>query len=137
MVFIEVGDVEIFNADFCGNIKKATGKTPRTGMPRITKVRNLKDDKRFTLCDPAGNTIYFGTPNDGGTVEARTLENEKHAKAFAVVYDLLHSHEDPEKASKALAVFMRYKDELNDSDKDKLAGLASEIEEAQKVKEHD
>jgi hypothetical protein len=133
LVFIEVGDAEIFNADFCGNIKKATGKVPRTGIPRITKVRDLKEDKQFTLCDPAGNTIYFGTPNDGGTVEARTLENEKHAKVFAVVYDLLHSHESPEKASKALASFMQYENELNDSDKEKLAKLTSEIEETLKI----
>jgi hypothetical protein len=71
----------------------------------------------------------------GNSVEARTLTNEKHAKAFAAVYDLLHSHEEPEKATKALSVFMRNVDELDVSDKEKLDVLVFEIEEAQSNKE--
>lgn len=93
-------------------------------------MRDLKDDKRFTLCDPAGNTLYFETPNNGTTVAMRTLDNEQYAKLFAVIYDLLHSHESPEKAAKALSGFMRFEDALSDSDKEKLAALASEIDEA-------
>jgi hypothetical protein len=130
MTYIEVTDVDYLNKVFCVNIKSASGKVPRTGFPRISKVRELKEDKRFTLTDLGGNTIYFGTPNDGKTVEARTLENGSHAKAFAVVYDLLHSHEEPEKASKALLSFMRYKDNLSESDLDKLVALKSYIEQA-------
>jgi hypothetical protein len=65
MIFVEVDDVNEFNTVFSENIKKACGKIPRSGMPRITKVRELKEDRRFTLCDPAGNTLYFGTPTNG------------------------------------------------------------------------
>lgn len=130
MVFIEVDDVDEVNAAFCESIKRQRGKIPRSGMPRITKVRELKEDRRFTVCDPAGNTLYVSTPNDGKPVALRTLDNERYAKQFAAVYDLQHSHESPEKAAKALAVFMRFKDELNDSDKKKLAILTEEIERA-------
>ncbi|MHA6481688.1 VOC family protein [Paenibacillus sp. strain BS8-2] len=137
MVFIEVEDSDILNAEFCKNIKSAWGKVPRTGFPRISKVRELKEDKRFTLSDPAGNTFYFGTVNNGKTVTKRTLDNEKHAQSFAVIYDLLHSHESPEKAAKALSVFNRSNDELNVSDREKLAVLTSEIEEALKEMEGD
>lgn len=135
MVFIEVEDADSLNAEFCGNMKSAWGKVPRTGFPRISKVRELKEDKRFTLCDPSGNTFYFGTPNNGNTITMRTLDNEQLAESFAVIYDLLHSKESPEIAAKALSVFNRSKVELNVSDKEKLAVLTSEIEEA--LKERD
>lgn len=130
MLFVAIDDANALNATFCENIKKASGRIPRSGMPRITKVRELKDDKRFTLCDPAGNTLYFGTPNDGAAVTNRTLDNQRHAKQFAAIYDLLHSHEEPAKAAKALAVFMPYKDELTGGDREKLSILVAEIEEA-------
>lgn len=135
MVFIEVEDVDSLNAEFCGNMKSAWGKVLRTGFPRISKVRELKEDRRFTLCDPSGNTFYFGTPNNGDTITMRTLDNEQLAESFTVIYDLLHSKESPEIAAKALSVFNRNKVELNVSDKEKLAVLTSEIEEA--LKERD
>jgi predicted enzyme related to lactoylglutathione lyase len=99
-VFIEVDDVDTINELFCDNIKKATGKVPRTGFGRITQTRSLKEDRRFTLCDPAGNTFYIGTPQTD--CPDRTLDNSQHSKMFAVAYDLLHSHENPEKAAKTL-----------------------------------
>lgn len=102
-VFIEVDYVDIVNEQFTASIKKVTGKIPRSGFPRISKVRELKENKRFTLSDPAGNTIYFATPADAPA--ARTLENEKHAKIFGAVYDLLHSHENPEKRKRLYLLF--------------------------------
>lgn len=135
MVFVITDDVDGLHRRFCENLKKAQGKISRTGMPRISKVRELKDDRRFTLCDPAGNTLYFGMPNDGSTVHARTLENEKHAKAFAAVYDLLHSHEEPKKAANALAIFMHNAGELEEPDKKKLENLASAIASAIQLEE--
>lgn len=132
MVYVAVEDVDSLNAKFCGNMKSAWGKVPRAGLPRISKVRELKEDKRFTLCDPSGNTFYFGTINNGKTVTMRTLDNKQHAESFAVIYDLLHSKESPEQAAKMLSIFHRSVGELNDSDKEKLAILTSEIEEALK-----
>lgn len=130
MVFVEIEDAHALNAVFCENVKRASGKIPRIGMPRITKVRALKEDTRFTLCDPSGNTLYFGAPNGGASVPGRTLDSEAHAKQFALIYDLLHSHENPEKAAKALRVFMRHKAALSEPDMEKVFALAAEIEEA-------
>jgi hypothetical protein len=131
MVFIHIADADALNGRFSTNLKTALGKIPRSGMPRISKVRALQDDRRFTVCDPGGNTLYFATPTSGA-VSARTLESVEHAKAFAVVYDLLHSHENAEKAVKSLAAFMRRYDELGGADKAKVDALAGEIEEASK-----
>jgi hypothetical protein len=128
MVFVELDDVDQVNSSFCVNLKEALGRVPRTGMPRISKVRELKDDNRFTVCDPAGNTLYFGTPNGGNTVEGRTLDCKQHAKDFARIYDLLHSHESPEQAAKALVRFQRERGSLDQADMQKLEELAAEIE---------
>lgn len=128
-VFIEVDDVDHVNEIFTSNLKKTSGKIPRSGFPRITKVRELKEDRRFTLSDPSGNTIYFATP--AATPAARMLEDEKYAKIFGAVYDLLYSHENPEKAKKALPTIMRHRDELSPADREKLDALAAEIEKSQ------
>jgi predicted enzyme related to lactoylglutathione lyase len=130
-IFIEVDNVDDINNLFVTNLKQATGKIPRSGFPRISKIRELKEDRRFTLSDPSGNTIYFGTP--AKMPVARMLENEKYAKIFGTIYDLLYSHENPEKAKKALPKIMRHREELSPVDKEKLDVLAQEIEKAQNV----
>lgn len=130
-VFIQVDDVDYVNGLFTTNIKKATGKVPRSGFPRISKVRELKEDRRFTLSDPSGNTIYFATPTEAPAT--RTLDNEKYAKIFGAVYDLLYSHENPEKAEKALPTIMRHREELSPADQEKLDILAQEIKKAQNI----
>lgn len=128
-VLVEVDDVDYVNECFTENLKKAAGKIPRSGFPRISKVRELKEDRRFTLSDPSGNTFYFATPAEAPA--ARTLENEKHAKVFGAIYDLLYSHENPEKANKALPTIMRHRGELSPADQEKLDTLAQEIQKAQ------
>jgi predicted enzyme related to lactoylglutathione lyase len=130
-IIIEVDDVDKINEIFTSNLKNALGRIPRSGFPRITKVRELKEDRRFTLSDPSGNTIYFTTPAQ--TPAARTLDNEKHAKVFGAVYDLFYSHENPEKAQKALPTIMKHRDELSPADKEKLDKLVQAIENAQNI----
>jgi hypothetical protein len=127
-VFIEVGDVDAINELFCANIKKATGKVPRAGFGRITQTRSLKEDRRFTLCDPAGNTIYIGTPQTD--CPDRTLTSSQHAKAFAMAYDLLHSHESPEKAAKTLPKLQVIKSQVGSLDREKIEMLITKIEES-------
>jgi hypothetical protein len=131
MVLIQIADADTLNERFSANLKATLGKIPRSGIPRVSKVRALQDDRRFTVCDPGGNTLYFATPTSGA-VPARTLDSPEHSKTFAVVYDLLHSHENAEKAAKSMTVFMRRYDELGNSDKAKVDVLAREIEEASK-----
>lgn len=126
MIFVEIEDVYQLNEIFATNIKQVTGKVPRSGMPRLSKVRELKEDTRFTLTDPAGNTLYFGKQNKQ-SIPARTLENEKYANVFAAAYDLLYSHEGPKVATKALENIVKNQHELSESDKEKLEKLQVEI----------
>ena len=125
---IEIDDVDRINELFASNLKKFTGKVPRSGFPRISKVRDLKEDRRFTLSDPSGNTFYFATPAEAPA--ARTLENKKYAKIFGAIYDLLYSHEDAQKAKNALPTIMRHRDELCLADQEKLDVLEQEINKA-------
>lgn len=97
--FISVDDVDRLHDDFVENIGKATGKVPRSGFPKITKVRDLSKDRRFTLTDPSGNTFYIGTrkPAQSNTF-FRELADEQYAAQFKVLYDLVYSKEDCEVA---------------------------------------
>lgn len=127
-MLIEVDDIDQINTSFTKMLKKSLGRIPRSGFPRISKVRELKEDRRFTLADPSGNTLFFFTPAE--TPAARALENEKYAKTFGAIYDLLYSHENPGKAMKALPTIMRHRDELSLADQEKLDALARAIDEA-------
>lgn len=131
MCFIQVGDVDVVYHAFVSNLKQHTGKVSRSGIPRISKVRDLSADRRFTLTDPGGNTIFIGTPVQPGSSNFfRTLGDEKQAKKFAVLYDVVYSKEDP-----ALAAGMLPKsgiDEalLPDLDKAKFRLVVLEIQQA-------
>src|SRR5690606_21157161 len=97
MCFIQVEDVDAIYEGFVGKLKAAAGKIPRSGIPRISKVRDLTSDRRFTLTDPGGNTIFVAQPAETGAQSFfRTLESEEYARKFAIVYDIMYSKEDPE-----------------------------------------
>ena len=54
---IIVGEVEDLHARFAGALRTAYGKLPIAGIPRITRMR--KGQSRFTIVDPAGNSLIF------------------------------------------------------------------------------
>lgn len=113
-----VDDVDKTCEAFSRGLKNAYGKIPRTGIPKITKVRDLNEDRRFTLTDTGGNTLYVCTPNEEGAgALLRDLENKEHAKNFAVLYDLLYSKEDKKLAAGMLEKMTGIRDALNDADK--------------------
>ncbi|MCX7747467.1 MAG: hypothetical protein N2645_11365 [Clostridia bacterium] len=129
MCFVQVDDVDAVYDIFSGNLKKHTGKVPRSGIPRITKVRDLSNDRRFTLTDTGGNTIFVGSRTKADTVNFfRTLQNEEFAQKFAVLYDLVYSKEDCRVAANMLLKLAAVKDSLNDLDKAKFLLVAIEIQ---------
>lgn len=129
MCYVQVEDVDAVCDAFSSGLKKHTGKVARSGIPRISKVRDLSSDRRFTLTDPGGNTLYVGTPaNAEANVFFRTLHNEAAAKKFAVLYDLIYSKEDCLTAANLLPQLMAAKDTLDDLDKAKLLLAALEIQ---------
>lgn len=128
MCFIRVDDVDAIYEVFVSGLKTHLGKIPRSGLPRISKVRDLSLDRRFTLTDLGGNTFYIGTPVSGEEASFfRTLANETYAQKFAVLYDLLHSKEDPEMAAGMLPKFDAARAELRELDLAKLLLVELEI----------
>lgn len=54
---IIVDEVEALHARFLDALRKAYGRTPVRGLPRMTRMR--KGQTRFTLTDPSGNSLMF------------------------------------------------------------------------------
>lgn len=107
MCYIVVDDVDSIYEAFTSKYKHANGKIPRSGIPRISKLRDLKEDRRFTITDMGGNTLFVGTPNHQ-LVESnfyRNIESKEHAKHFQILYDLIYSKEDCDIAYNMLVKF--------------------------------
>jgi hypothetical protein len=129
MCFIQVEDVDDIYDAFIRCFKTHTGKIPRSGIPKISKVRDLRYDRRFTLTDPGGNTIYIGTPKtSSGDNFFRTLQHEKYATKFAVLYDVMYSKEDAFMAANTLSKYDIEKNQLHDLDKAKFLLVVIDIQ---------
>ncbi|MGO4549130.1 hypothetical protein AB4Z29_30510 [Paenibacillus sp. 2TAB23] len=96
MCYIEVDDVNQIYEAFTTGLKRHTGKIPRTGIPRISKIKHLSEDRRFMMTDLGGNTFYIGTPNTAFSDPTfyRSIESVEYAKYFETLYDLMYSKED-------------------------------------------
>jgi len=129
MCYLRVEDVDIVYDLFASALKANTGKVPRSGLPRITKVRDLSLDRRFTLTDPGGNTFFIGTVLKADAMSFfRTLQNEEFAVKFAVLYDVVYSKEDCSMAEKMLPKYKMIKDVLQGLDKAKFLLIELEIQ---------
>lgn len=104
MCYIEVDDVNRVYEGFTAGLKRHTGKIPRSGIPRISKLKHLAEDRRFIMTDVGGNTFYIGTPN-ADPAFYRTIESEVYAIHFEILYDLLYSKEDSNSAFNMLERF--------------------------------
>lgn len=108
MCYVQTDQVDGLYASFTSALKEKTGKIPRGGIPRISKVKDLADDRRFVLTDAGGNTLFVGTPHSKQAdqkVFLRTIESKTHAANFEILYDLLYSKEDSHSASLMWAKF--------------------------------
>ncbi len=128
MCFIRVRDVDEVNQAFTSGLKNYYGKIPRTGSPKITKVRNLVDDRRFTLTDTGGNTLFIGTPATEEDRFFRKLDDPQYAKLFTVLYDVLYSKEAPELAESMLPKYSAIGDSLQGLDKAKYLLVLADIQ---------
>jgi hypothetical protein len=126
--FLLVNDLDKVHQSFTDGLKKLYGKIPRTGFPKITKVRNLVDDRRFTLTDPGGNTLYIGAKATSADRFFRTLNNQQYAKNFAALYDVLYSREDPHLANSMLPKYAPMGSDLQGLDKAKFLLLLADIQ---------
>ena len=138
MCYLAVMNVDEVNRGFTDALKKYYGKIPRTGFPRITKVRDLTADRRFTLTDPGGNTLFIGEANSTEKDSFfRTLANKEYAKMFAALYDVLYSKEDPKLAESMLPKYSGMEANLQGLDKAKYLLVLADIQKhlGEKIKD--
>lgn len=107
MCYLRVDNVKAVHETFSTGLKQSLGKIPRTGIPRISKLKDLKEDRRFMVTDMGGNTLFIGTPNAEVKDAAffRTIESSEYAEHFAIMYDLMYSKEDTGAAHNMLVKF--------------------------------
>ncbi|QJC50292.1 hypothetical protein HGI30_00855 [Paenibacillus albicereus] len=108
MCYVRVDQVDRVYEQFTNALKQSLGKVPRTGIPRISKLKHLKEDRRFILTDMGGNTLFIGTPNEElpeTSAFLRSLASEEHSDSFGILYDLLYSKEDVSSAAAMLNKF--------------------------------
>jgi hypothetical protein len=133
MCYIKVDDVNQVYEDFTTGLKRYMGKVPRSGIPRISKLKLLVEDRRFIMTDIGGNTFYIGTPNADLSEPAfyRSIESVEYAKNFEILYDLIYSKEDSLSAFKMLEKFFPAEDKnlinIGDLDLAKIWLVALEI----------
>lgn len=108
MCYIEVDDVNRVYEAFTTGLKQHIGKIPRSGIPRISKIKQLVEDQRFMMTDMGGNTFYIGSPNPD--LFYRTIESVGYAKNFETLYDLIYSREDSNSAFNMLEKFFHTED---------------------------
>lgn len=103
MCYISVDNIDSIYEAFTTSYKSKMGRVPRSGLPRFTKLRDLKDDRRFTMTDISGNTYYIGAPHKKENQEElnffRTIDSEEYAHNYKTLYDLLYSKESPQIAA--------------------------------------
>lgn len=128
MCNIRTDNLERLYDAFTEGLKMKTAKIPRSGFPKITKIRDLNEDRRFTLTDPSGNTFYITTPKvQGSKTFFRDIDHEQSAELFSVLYDLVYSKEDLKVANNLLPRLIAEKELFSDLDRAKLLLLAMEI----------
>jgi len=106
MCFISVPDVDAVYKEFCENLKRAYRKVPSKGLPRIGKLNNLAEDRRFNLTDPAGNRLLIGQkhaePRTAQEDQDNTLQPSRFANAFDMAYKLAYAKDVPADAARVL-----------------------------------
>ncbi|RKH56827.1 bleomycin resistance protein [Corallococcus llansteffanensis] len=107
---IIVDEVEDLHARFVAALKKAYGRIPLRGVPRVTRMK--KGQTRFTVVDPSGNSLMFirrdepaGYGDDDKDAPASVL-----AKALKTARRLRDFKGDDAAAAKVLDVALKKAD---------------------------
>ncbi|MEU6563432.1 glyoxalase [Nocardia nova] len=86
---VMIDDAELWHAEFSARLRERYGRVPGRGTPRITRFRS--GQTRFTVVDPAGNSIIYIQHDEpdveyGGSRElgglARVLDNARILRDF-------------------------------------------------------
>lgn len=98
---IVVPDVESIHAIFAAALRQEYGKLPITGFPKITRMR--PGQSRFTLVDPAGNSLIFVKRENHGDEKPKSTEPESRlAQAIETAAQVRDNKCDDAMAAKIL-----------------------------------
>lgn len=115
MCYISVPDVDTVYKKFCENLKKTYQKVPAKGLPRITKLNNLTEDRRFNLIDPAGNRLLIGQKHASPEPiqQYAMVPPSRFAKAFETAYRLAYAKDEPAEAARVLDLVFSKPEEVS------------------------
>ncbi|MFS0722474.1 hypothetical protein [Paenibacillus sp. 1P07SE] len=100
---IQVSDVASVHAEWKQNLKNAYGKVQARGLPRLSALNTTKEDRRFNLTDPSGNTLTVSQALANEKTKELTMEPATpFDKSYQLAYTLTYSKEDYKAALKVL-----------------------------------
>ncbi|MEU8525603.1 VOC family protein [Streptomyces sp. NPDC048629] len=109
--FVLTDDVDGLHAVFRAGLKKAYGKVPSRGLPRIGPLKDMSYGVRqFLMTDPGGNCIRIGQRTSKDQHHRRAPE-ETFARALHHASLLADSKEDPAGAAKVIDRVLGLEDE--------------------------
>ncbi|MFD7065808.1 bleomycin resistance protein [Streptomyces sp. NPDC059913] len=108
---VRTDDVDGLHADFRAGLKRAYGKVPTRGLPRIGPLKDMSyGTRQFLLTDPGGNCVRVGQPTSEDP-HHRPAPEEAFARALHHASLLAYSKEDPAAAAKVVDRVLRLDDE--------------------------
>ncbi|HZG17507.1 MAG TPA: VOC family protein [Candidatus Bathyarchaeia archaeon] len=117
MCYIHVPDVDAVYKEFCDHLKTAYNKVPSKGFPRITKLNDLAEDRRFNLIDPSGNRLLIGQKRANSEQIRNDKTTDEHPSRFANAYDtayrLAYGKDEPADAARVLDLVLSNAEEAS------------------------
>ncbi|WP_437892961.1 hypothetical protein [Sorangium sp. So ce124] len=105
-----VPEVERLHETFAEGLRRAYGKLPISGLPRISRMK--KGQSRFTVVDVAGNSVIFirrDAPDDDDEGAAGSRSDSRLGKALRAAARLRDFKNDDAAAAKVLDVALARK----------------------------
>ncbi len=127
MCLLIVPEVEQLHAEFSEALRRHLGKVPGKGVPRLTRMK--PGQTRFTVIDPAGNTIYFirrGEPDPHEETRRLTASLTSIGKAMRAAEVLRDFKNDDAAAAKVLRTALA---KAKDADPAELARAQAMLDE--------
>lgn len=101
--YVLTADVDRLYTDFRDGLKRALGRVPSRGIPRVGALNDMSYGVRqFVMTDPGGNMIRIGQPIATEVEPRPPAGKSRLEKAFDAASLLLHSKEDPAMAARVI-----------------------------------